>query len=116
MMASDFQIDQLPTPQEWIRKHDFGGRDYETLAVFYVPERVYEGIPRPRMLRCAMFGTLMPQEEPNAPDVETGQMMLDALFAKHFPEHRCNERCTGWSKSGKDDPDPSAELGKRPIQ
>jgi hypothetical protein len=98
MASINLTIGGLPTPQQWFRKHVFGGRDYETLSVFYVPERVYEGIPRPRVLSCTMFGTLTPQEELTAPDIETGQMGLDALFKVRFPDHQCGEGCTGaWS-------------------
>jgi len=110
-------FDELPTPKQWFRKHDFGGRDYETLSVFYVAERVYEGKPRPRILRCAMFGTLAPQEELNAPDIETGQMLLDALFEKRFPMHQCGEGCTGnWANPTGSDPLPEEEPFSRIVQ
>ena len=103
MAANTFDHQQLPTPQQWLRKHDFGSGNYETLSVFYVLERVFEGVPRPRILRCAIFGTWAPQQEFSAPDAETGQMLLDAHFCKLFPEHQCSKGCTGWSKPGGDD-------------
>jgi hypothetical protein len=64
----------LPTPQQVFRKHDFGNGHYETLSVFYVPERVFEGVLHPKILKCQMFGSLAPQEEFDALDIETGQV------------------------------------------
>ena len=105
MTVSDFTAEQFPVPQQWFRKHHFGDGNYETLAVFYMRERVYEGQLLPRILRCVMFGTLAPQEKVSAPNVETGKAILDAHFSGRFPEHQCNEGCTGWSKgSGGDTP------------
>ena len=89
----------LPTPLQWFRKHAFDNGNYETLTIFYVPERVFEGRTLPRILRCIMFGSLAPQQELSAPDIEAGQMLLDAVFSKRFPEHQCSEECTAsWSK------------------
>ncbi len=105
MTARDFTPGELPAPQQWLRKHVFGGRDYQTLMVVYVAQRVFEGVPYPRILRCSMFGTLARQEELDASDIETGQMLLDALFRRCFPEHQCNEHCTDWPKSSADDDD-----------
>jgi len=99
MRAINLTSDELPTPKQWFRKHDFGGHDYETLSVFYLPEGVYEGILRPKILRCSMFGTLSPQEELSAPGIETGQMLLDALFNRRFLDHQCGEGCTGASSN-----------------
>ena len=88
------------------RKHDFGGGHYETLSVTYVPERTFKGVPYPRMLLCAMFGTLRhPQDDFTAPDIETGQMLLDAHFSKHFADHQCNEACIGWPEADGAPPD-----------
>ena len=109
MSADTLTFDGLPTPKQWFRKHDFGGRDYETLSVFFVAERMYEGIPRPRILRCVMFGTLAPQEELGAPDIESGQMLLDALFSRRFPEHRCGRGCTDSWSNASDGDNPSDE-------
>jgi hypothetical protein len=104
MIPNSFDPRQLPTPRRCFRKHDFGGRDYETLWVFFVPERVWEGVPRPRIVRCGMSGTLAPEEELSAPDVETGQMLLDALFSTRIPDHQCGEGCTGgWSNGDGDE-------------
>lgn len=103
MSDIDFRSTDLPSPHHWVRRHDFGGRDYVTLSVFYVAERVSpQGERLPKRLRCVMFGTLLArQEESGAPDVESGQMLLDALFSKRFPAHQCRESCArGWSKSG----------------
>jgi len=105
MTDINFPQTDLPYPHHWFRKHDFGGRDYVTLSVMYVRERLnQEGKPLPRLLRCTMFGTLLTrQEELSAPDIASGQMMLDALFSRRFPDHECGEGCTGgWSKSGGD--------------
>jgi len=105
MARLPFQFSDLPYPHHWFRKHDFGGRDYVTLSIFYVAERVSpQGEPLPKRLRCVMFGTLLArQKELSASDIESGQMLLDALFSKSFPEHRCGEGCMSvWSKSGGD--------------
>ena len=116
MIPNSFDPRQLPTPQQWFRKHDFGGRDYETLWVFFVPERVFEGVPRARSLRCGISGTLAPQETVTAPDVETGKMLLDGLFTTRFPEHQCREGCSdGWSHD-EDEAPPDGEPVKHTVQ
>lgn len=95
---------ELPVPQRWSRKHDFGGRDYVTLSVTYVAERHSPmGERLPERVRCVMCGTLLfPQEEFRAPNVDSGQMVLGAQFRRRFQEHQCNALCTGWAKTGGD--------------
>ena len=108
-------LQMLPTPQHFCRKHDFANGHYETLSVFYVPERMFEGVPHPRILKCQMFGSLAPQEEFDAPDIETGQSFLDAHFRRRFPEHQCNEGCIEWPKFNEPDDLPEDSLN-HPIQ
>ena len=104
MAADDFNIQQLPTPKMLLRAHNFRSDNYVTLSITHVPERVFEGVPRPRILRCSMFGTLLSrQEDFDAPDIEAGQMLLNACFCKLFPDHQCNESCTDWTVQGGDD-------------
>lgn len=105
MAAQNSNPSQLPTPKMFFRKHDFGSGNYETLMVSYVPERVFEGVPYPNILRCTMFGTLRPQDDFSASDIEAGQMLLDAHFSKHFSDHQCNEDCIGWPEVDDTPPD-----------
>lgn len=107
---------QLPIPQQWFRKHDFGSGNYETLSFLYVPERFFDGTLKPRILECTMFGTLVPQEKFSAPDVETGRAFLDGRFASRFAGHQCNEDCTGWSKLTEKDTPSDEEPISQTIQ
>jgi hypothetical protein len=89
-----------PTVQMIAMKHDFADGRYVTLMVTKYPQGFV----------ASLFGSELEQINHSADDFMGGRTILEAEFARLFPEHICSDQCRKVWHELPDSPEESGHL------